>query len=240
MESSTMQLLTKQAAKLDKSQNENTLNVIQYLEPEYNVTEHATERALELFGALVCPAAGNCKKTCLTKTGRMKMTNAINARYKRTDYLFTEPDLYIMQLKGEIAGLLIQAQKQSKRLAVRLNGTSDLNFRIIYEAFPDVQFYEYTKRKDLILKNKDLNNVHYTFSHSELTKTSVLQRVTAAGVNVSVVFADKLPDTFKNIKVIDGDRHDRRYEDQRGIIVGLKFKGSRQDRINALNSGFAV
>ena len=96
------------------------------------------------------------------------------------------------------------------------------------------------KRKDLILKNKDLNNVHYTFSHSELTKTSVLQRVTAAGVNVSVVFADKLPDTFKNIRVIDGDKHDRRYEDQQGIIVGLKFKGSRQDRINALNSGFAV
>ena len=111
---------------------------------------------------------------------------------------------------------------------------------MIYEAFPMVHFIEYTKRKDLILKNSDLPNITYTFSDSEKSKESVLKRVSAMGVNVSVVFKGKLPKRYKGLEVINGDEHDRRNEDKKGVIVGLKFKGSKADLEKAINAGFAV
>jgi hypothetical protein len=233
-------LLTKSAAKLNKSQNDDVLNVIQYLEPDYKPSPLLHAEAIKLFGAIVCPAAGNCRSVCLTRTGRMPMINSVQARLNRTDQLFTEPGLYLMQLKGEITQALGRAIKQNKKLAVRLNGTSDLDFRMIYEAFPQVQFFEYTKRKDLIIKNADIPNVHYTFSYSENAKTSVMKRVSNMGINISVVFKDKLPATYKGIKVINGDAHDRRFEDEQGVIVGLKFKGSAADKAIAIAGGFAI
>ena len=56
----------------------------------------------------------------------------------------------------------------------------------------------------------------------------------------SVVFKDKLPSTYKGIKVINGDTHDRRFEDEQGVIVGLKFKGSAADKAIAIAGGFAI
>lgn len=235
-----MQLLTMQSAKLDKSQTDQVLNAIQFLDPNYKPDRVTQSKAIEMFGALVCPAAGKCKETCLIYSGRMPMQNAVDARFNRTDYLYNQPELYLIQLKGEIASLLAKANKQGKKLAIRLNGTSDLNYRMIYEAFPMVQFFEYTKRKDLVIKNNELENVHYTFSNDEKVKDSVLKRVNSLGVNISVVFKGKLPSTYKGIKVIDGDKHDRRFEDSRGVIVGLKFKGSKKDLERAIQSGFAV
>lgn len=233
-------LLTKQSAKLNKSQNETTLMRIQYLEPDFKPDPIKHAEAIKMFGAIVCPGAGKCREVCLTRSGRMRMTNAVQARLKRTDFLYNNPDLYLMQLKGEIAKELAIATKQNKKLQIRLNGTSDLNFRMIYEAFPTVHFIEYTKRKDLILKNSDLVNVTYTFSNSEKAKKSVLRRVSDMGVNVSVVFKDKLPKRYKGLEVINGDEHDRRNEDKKGVIVGLKFKGTRADLEKAIKAGFAV
>jgi len=40
-----------------------------------------------------------------------------------------------------------------------------------------------------------------------------------------VVFKDKLPRTWMSRKVIDGDAHDLRFKDPRGVIVGLVAKG---------------
>jgi hypothetical protein len=39
--------------------------------------------------------------------------------------------------------------------------------------------------------------------------------------------------------VIDGDDHDRRYEDLSGSIIGLKLKGTNAAKKAAIDSGFA-
>jgi hypothetical protein len=54
---------------------------------------------------------------------------------------------------------------------------------------------------------------------------------------MAVVFHGKeLPVTFMNRKVIDGDLHDARIDDPKGVIVGLRAKGpARKD-----TSGFVV
>ena len=220
-------LLTKSSAKLDKSQTEAWLNRILYLDPNYNKE--------------VCKGASEgCKKSCLIYSGHMAMEGAQNARTERTKRYFEQRQLFMMQLMGEIAQSLALAAKQGKRLAVRLNGTSDIDWREVYQAFPQVQFYEYTKRLDLIRRNEDVQNLDYTFSKHEKHGMRTIEKVLSRGINVTVVYAKKVPEQWNGYKVIDGDKHDRRFEDVKGRIVGLKLKGRNHAKQHAIETGFAV
>ena len=110
-----------------------------------------------------------------------------------------------------------------------MNGTSDiiwekipvLDYANIFEMFPSVQFYDYTKimRKSLT----KISNYHVVFSRSESNKEQV-KRAYQLGMNVAVVF-DQVPSEFEGIEVINGDLHDLRFLDKPGTIVGLKAKG---------------
>jgi hypothetical protein len=220
-------LLTKSATKLDKSQNDDWLNVVMYLDPNYNQE--------------VCKGASKgCKQSCLIYSGRMTMPTAVNARKKRTALYFEHKELFMMKLKGEIYSALADAMSDGKKLAVRLNGTSDIDWREVYEAFPMVQFYEYTKRIDLIKRNKDIANVDYTFSKHEKHGLKQIKNVLEQGINVTVVFDKAVPKQWHSLDVIDGDKHDRRFEDAKGKLVGLKLKGTKQAKQSALDSGFAI
>ena len=42
---------------------------------------------------------------------------------------------------------------------------------------------------------------------------------------MAVVFKDKLPKRWMSRKVIDGDKHDLRFKDPGGVIVGFVAKG---------------
>jgi len=220
-------LLTSFSTKLDKSQNQDWLNAVMYLDPSYNQS--------------VCKGKSKgCYSSCLVNSGRMGMTIAVNARNKRTERYFKQRDLFMIQLRGEIASKLAQAEKQGKKLAIRLNGTSDLDWSEIYETFPQVQFYEYTKRPDLAKKLNRLDNVDVTFSKHENHSSKAVKKVLDSGINVAVVFNNKVPATYIDIKVIDGDKHDRRFEDKKGRIIGLKLKGTNIAKKAALDSGFAI
>ena len=104
--------------------------------------------------------------------------------------------------------------------------------------FPDVVFYDYTK----FPINKRVNlpkNYTLTFSRSEANHDQVLENL-RAGRNVAIVFSTKkseeLPSQYLGYEVIDGDIHDMRFLDPKGVIVGLKAKGdARKD-----TSGFVV
>jgi len=65
----------------------------------------------------------------------------------------------------------------------------------------------------------------------------VLQAVRDTGVNAAVVFRDKLPETFKGLPVVDGDKDDLRFLDPKGVIVGLIAKGKKA---KADTSGFVI
>ena len=88
---------------------------------------------------------------------------------------------------------------------------------------PDVIFYDYTKVYNHLDHN--LKNYKITFSASESNNTECAAAL-AAGHNVAYVFKDKLPKKFQGRRVIDGDKHDLRFLDPRGVVVGLLAKGS--------------
>jgi len=94
------------------------------------------------------------------------------------------------------------------------------------EAFPDVQFYDYTKIPARALKwaRGDMPaNYHVTFSASE-SNDDASRMVAMSGGNVAVVF-DQIPTSYYGRSVVDGDNSDLRFLDPVGVIVGLKAKG---------------
>ena len=114
----------------------------------------------------------------------------------------------------------------------------DLEYTAIFEVYPEVQFYDYTKnytRFDKVLPK----NYHLTFSYSEANKKYIdlFKPIWKTNYNIAVVFKGKtLPKTFKGRKVINGDITDHRFLDIKGVVVGLLAKGKAKKD----NSGFAL
>lgn len=189
-----------------------------------------------LSGHNVCPKASEgCTNACLNVSGLAKFDGPQKARKEKTLFYFNEREKFMIQLEKEIFSAIKKAKKLNLKLAIRLNGTSDLPMLALAMAkkFPDVTFYDYTK----IVKtfNRELpENYHLTFSRSESNQKEV-EQVIAKGYNVAVVF-DELPETYMGKKVIDGDVHDLRFLDPKGVIVGLKQK----EKAKVDESGFVV
>jgi hypothetical protein len=95
---------------------------------------------------------------------------------------------------------------------------------------PDVQFYDYTKVLNYF--DHDKKNYHVTFSDSGTNYTDQVEAMTKYFANVAVVFKDKLPSRWMSRKVIDGDKHDLRFKDPSGVIVGLVAKGLGRKDLN--------
>jgi hypothetical protein len=82
-----------------------------------------------------------------------------------------------------------------------LNGTSDIQFekikldngKTIFEEFPEVQFYDYTKIPTR--KVEHIKNYHLTWSYSEANEkyAEYWQEALNRGMNVATVFRKELP-----------------------------------------------
>jgi hypothetical protein len=127
----------------------------------------------------------------------------------------------------------------NKAIAIRLNGTSDLDFMALFlnklnkdilSEFTHLKFYDYTKNFNRAVKYLD-SNYSLTFSRSEVNDIEC-KKFLALGGNVAVVF-NQLPATYLNYIVIDGDQIDLRYLDPANVIVGLTSKGkAKKDLTN--------
>jgi hypothetical protein len=194
-------------------------------------------------------ASKGCAESCLVGSGFGGMyTGVMKGRVAKSDYFLSDRVEFLNQLKKEITKAVEKHKKDGAIVTIRLNGTTDIRFekfRIfdglnIFEIFPDVQFYDYTKnyiRFDSVLPA----NYHLTFSRSE-TNHSKAMELLSKGINVAMVF-DKLPDTFEGYKVINADLDDLRFLDPKGVICGLKYKkmtGKGVDNTKAFTSGFAI
>lgn len=166
-------------------------------------------------------------------------TNMIQqARIRKTKEFFADREGFMRQLIKDIELGIKQASKLGLTPVFRLNGTSDLSWekyavpgaRNIFDLFPTVTFYDYTKV--LGRKVKDIPNYHLTFSAADGNDSDV-QKAVDAGMNVAVVF-DRVPDTYMGRPVINADEHDLRFLDPMGTIAGLKAKG----RAKKDNTGF--
>jgi hypothetical protein len=194
-------------------------------------------------------ASKGCAESCLVGSGFGGMyTGVMKGRMAKSDYFLNDRIEFLQQLKKEINKAVEKHKKDGAIVTIRLNGTTDIRFekfRIfdglnIFEIFPDVQFYDYTKnyiRFDSVLPA----NYHLTFSRSE-TNHSKAMELLSKGINVAMVF-DKLPDTYEGYKVINADLDDLRFLDPKGVICGLKYKkmtGKGVDNTKAFTSGFAI
>jgi len=190
----------------------------------------------DVSGREVCPKrTAGCTAACLNTAGRGGMfrkgetTNVIQeARKRKTRYFFEARDYFMMDLYNDIQKGIKQAKKLGLTPVFRLNGTSDLswekytiNDKNLFELFPDVQFYDYTKV--LGRKVARYKNYHLTFSAADGNGLDV-QRAMAAGMNVAMVF-DRVPETYMGKTVINADDTDLRFLDPKGVIAGLKAKG---------------
>lgn len=200
-------------------------------------------------GINLCPhASEGCAAACLVGSGMAGMYKNVRAgRRNKSEYFLVDRSAFLAQLVTEITNISKKHQKKGDKFAVRLNGTTDIRwekFKIednknIFELFPNVQFYDYTKNPKRMALN--IPNYHLTFSKSETNDTAV-ETVLAGGGNVAIVFSE-LPETYMGYKVINGDESDLRFLDGDNVIVGLKYKkmtGKGANNELAFSSGFAI
>ena len=205
----------------------------------------------KLSGFNTCAMASpGCIVACLHRAGNpIYMDAKEKARIARTQAYFKARDAFMAVVCFEIEALARKASKAKMQAGVRPNATSDIPFervRVVVngvtfgnvmQAFPGVEFYDYTKqtKRALLWANNAMPaNYHLTFSKAENNDVAVSQ-VLSAGGNVAVVF-DKLPETYLGKPVINGDEHDFRPLDPKGVVVGLKAKGEAKGD----ESGFVV
>jgi hypothetical protein len=200
----------------------------------------------DLSGYETCAKrTAGCTAACLNTAGRGGMfkrgenTNVIQqARIRKTKMFFENRVEFMTTLVKDIELAIKQSKKMELVPVFRLNGTSDLAwekyevvrngqlFRNIFTAFPEVQFYDYTKI--LGRKVKEYSNYQLTFSAADGNDSDVLKALNE-GLNVAVVFGIKktlpMPVDYLNRPVFNGDESDLRFLDPKGVIVGLYAKG---------------
>ena len=200
-------------------------------------------------GVNLCPhASAGCSAACLFKSGFGGMYSAVEqGRINKTEWYLTNRSEFMNTLDSEISAA-IKRHEGKAIVTFRLNGTSDIRWEKIkvregknlFELYPNVQFYDYTKNP----KRFDVGlpaNYHLTFSRSE-TNHKEAMKLLAKGYNVAMVF-NKVPETFEGYTVVNGDETDLRFKDAKGVIVGLKYKkltGKGVDNKLAFTTGFAI
>jgi len=193
--------------------------------------------------ANLCPfASEGCMKVCLYTAGRGAFTNVQEARIAKTKFWAEDRYGFYEQLNMELHAIHKKAQKQGKTIAVRLNGTSDVDHLDMLKRYAGcdwlqsehVIFYDYTKNPNIIRKYAG-TKYKLTFSRSECNDAKAME-VLKNGGNVAMVFSDYIPDYYEGYKVINGDDTDLRYYDPSNVIVGLKAKGKAKKD----TSGFVI
>ena len=181
-------------------------------------------------GFQVCPMASEgCKKACLYTAGHGAFSNVQQGRINKTRWFMQDRQSFLTQLKKEISNHIKNCDKKGYIPCVRLNGTSDIsweNYDII-QAFPNVQFYDYTKIYKRALKyvnGQYPSNYHITYSLNEDNKKEAFEILKLRG-NISAVFRKYLPKTYQGYTVINADDTDLRFTDDNNIIAGLVAKG---------------
>ena len=232
-------LLSTNNAKTIKGEKVGYTTYIMYLAP-YNQNSKGIN--------LCSHASKGCAKACLFNSGAARFDAVQQGKINKTEYFLHNRKAFLEQLYNEIKAIEIKHNNivgekvykkngevlRYKKFAIRLNGTADIRFekfkikdnKNIFELFPNVQFYDYTKNH--LRFNVTLpTNYHLTFSRSEdndIKSFELLKR----GYNVAMVFGVKkvseLPSEYRGFKVINGDESDLRFLDEQNVIIGLKYK----------------
>ncbi|MDJ0764836.1 MAG: hypothetical protein QNJ97_17780 [Myxococcota bacterium] len=193
--------------------------------------------------------------------------NAVQrARVARTRLYAEYRDAFMRQLERELHAFVRKAARAGLVPAARLNGTSDIVWErvpvdsshpdprvaaTIFDLFPDVQFYDYTKLPKRFARPLPAN-YHLSLSYSEASKRyaalcfaaarehdAPLAMVTRKGYTADCTLPWAAGETMRQrgeCHVVDGDAHDLRFLDPPGAVVILRAKGrARKD-----TTGFVI
>jgi hypothetical protein len=210
-----------------------------------------------LSGYNVCQfSTSECRSGCLNTSGRAGIeefsgkTKIHDCRVKKTKLFFEEQTFFMNWAIAEIKQAQLKAIKDNFFFSVRLNATSDINWSNIFlnnlnifEIFPEISFYDYSKSH---LKFDNMpDNYHLTYSFTGRNTEHCLALL-KRGYNIAVVFNVKheteLPKYFMGYPTVNGDLTDYRVSDAKGIIVALKWKriANRTNEKKILNSCFVI
>lgn len=203
-------------------------------------------------------ATPGCRAVCLgIASGRMNhgrkalesrefdhgKTAVTRAMMKRAKLFMSDRKAFIYEMIVEIYSHLAKAHRKGIKAAIRPNGATDIPWESvapkIFDIFPEIQYYDYTKAPLKVRRNAPAN-YHLTYSRAEtLENQRIAAEWIAAGHNAAVVFsADKyhLPTEFEGRPVLNGDLHDMRFKDAPGHYIALSAKGAAKHD----ESGFVV
>jgi len=167
-----------------------------------------------------------CRTACLQFAGRQSFSNVVQSRSRKTEFFINHKDLFIKKLWSELEDL------NKGKAAIRLNLLSDVDWQTEFtlvdksfdmEKLTNIQFYDYTKDHFKVYRGLPKNyNLTFSFSgHNWKHADHFLKNKMA---NVAVVFKNSLPLVWQGYSVINGDESDERFLDDKGVIVGLKYK----------------
>jgi hypothetical protein len=189
-------------------------------------------------GVNVCPKASKgCALACLVQAGRGKFKNVSEARINRTNYYLYNKQMFLFQLANEIN----QIASSGENVALRLNTFSDIDFvyqlkkhcnvdLLVDPLYKNIIVYDYTAIIGKVKKYLG-TRYHLTLSRKEDNEHEIMEALNT-GCNVSAVFMDKLPKTYKGFKVVDGDKTDLEMTKYKNVVLGLLAKGTeaKQDQ----------
>ena len=201
------------------------------------------------FNSCAMAKQASCIDACLYTAGRGAFNNVQTARQRKAEWFYRDRVGFMDQLFDDITKFEAYCKKRGIQPCVRLNGTTDIRWELIpisnivkgepkkniFELFPEVQFYDYTKIANR--KCKDIPNYHLTWSYSNANPeyAKLLDKAMEQGMNAAVVFRSKdfgayaarYSVRWKDYPVIDGDQDDLRFLDPKGgHIVALYAKGA--------------
>ena len=228
-------------AKTIKGDGDEYLTAILYMTP-YKVMVDG-----KLFNSCSMAAMASCIEGCLYTAGRGAFNNVQTARQRKAEWFYRDRVGFMKQLYHDIHKFQQYCLKRGIQPCVRLNGTTDIRWELIpamphnlaniFQEFPAVQFYDYTKIPNR--KVSHLANYHLTWSYSAANPKyeQYFDEVIRNGMSVAVVFRKPINlNTWRGYKVVDGDKDDLRFLDPKQSIVALYAKGkAKKDQ-----SGFVV
>ena len=218
-------------AKTIKGDGSEYLTAILYMTP-YKVMVDGKH-----FNSCSMAEQASCIEGCLYTAGRGRMSNVQTARQRKAEWFYRDRVGFMKQLYHDIQKFSNYCKKRGIQPCVRLNGTTDIRWELIpamphnkmniFQEFPEVQFYDYTKIPNR--KVADYPNYHLTWSYSAANPKyeELFWDVIRKGMSVAVVFRKPINmTTWRGYKVVDGDKDDLRFLDPQSSIVALYAKGA--------------
>ena len=229
-----------------------------------NLAPHATSGLHEFD---TCPkSSSDCRKNCLgTEAGgnRQYPDNSMSSKILRTHFIAKHPEHAARLIDHEITQHKTAAKKKGMLPGVRMNITSDISWEHhapkMFERHKDVQFYDYTKMHNRVLrslspKKEDSHfnemghpsNYHLSLSHTGTghgeSNDKATSEVLKKGGVVAMVFqrgkGNQLPShvvdhsTGHSYPVHNGDNDDNTFD--RHASAGLKEGNPHQGVISGL------